>query len=153
VPAANGRRPEAADSFTLSAKFHRRAGMPDKQLYSDVLTEEEKELGFALVQTANPLGGFAGEGVAAVVLPINRHDRIVKFHGPPTGKPRYRIQRFGAWPGQSPEQAGWKPLYATAYPTPRMALRAVQAGAEESVGAPVALLLPPVLPCDPGEQY
>jgi hypothetical protein len=126
--------------------------MPDEQLYSDVLTEEERELGFALVRTADPLGGFARGGLAAVVLPINRHDRIVKFHGPPAGKPRYRIQRFGVWPGQSPGQADWKSLHATAYPTPRVALRAAQAGAEELAGAPVALVLPAVIPCDPGGQ-
>jgi hypothetical protein len=61
-----------ANCFTLSAKFRRRIAMPDEQLYSDVLTEEEKELGFVLMRTTNPLGGFAWEGVAAVVLPVNR---------------------------------------------------------------------------------
>jgi hypothetical protein len=128
--------------------------MADEPLYSDVLTDEDRELGFQLLPTPNPLAGPRSqpEAVPAVVFRINRSDRIIKFHRPPAEKPRYRLQRFGIWPGQAWGRANWKPLSARSYPTPALALRAVQVGTWDLVDQPAGIQLPPVIPGDPGDR-
>lgn len=124
--------------------------MADRPFYDDQLTEEEKRVGFVLVQTADPMARFyhAPDKVPAVVLHLNETDRIIKLNGHRGGPPTYHLFRFGYWAGLSPNSAAWNPLDGMPYPTPEMAI----AAAKGEVRVPGGQQLE-IVPVVPGEKY
>ena len=92
-------------------------------LYSTELTDEERELGFELVEVPNSNAEFANRAaIAAVAYRFTEVDQIVKMNVPVIGGYSYRHERL------RPSRAGessWVPVGAFVFPTAEQTLNSV----------------------------
>ena len=97
-------------------------------LYSTELTDEERELGFELVEVQNSEAEFADHATtAAVAYRFSEVDQIVKMNVPVIGGHSYRHERL------RPSRAGgsnWVPAGAFVFPTAEQALNSVGSAAQ-----------------------
>lgn len=93
-------------------------------LYSTELTDEERELGFELIDVQNPSAHFANQRpVHVVAYRFTETDQIVKMNVPVIGGNSYRHERLrgGALSGSGE----WAPVGSIVFPTAEMAVDSV----------------------------
>lgn len=92
-------------------------------LYSTELTDEERQLGFELVEVLLPQSESERQAaIRAVAYRFSEADQIVKMNVPVVGGYSYRHER------RKPEQTGetWAPVGSFVFPTPELALNSVR---------------------------
>lgn len=91
-------------------------------LYSTELTDEERQLGFELVEVPPTFAQRAGSN-RAVAFRFSEADQIVKMNVPVIGGYSYRHER------RRPQETGeesWVPVGSFVFPTAEQALSSVQ---------------------------
>ncbi len=93
-------------------------------LYSTELTDEERELGFELVEIQNPDSQLADHTgcFQAVAHRFSEFDQIVKMNVPMIGGNSYRHERLRA---EHHEELQWVPAGAIVFPTAAQALDSI----------------------------
>lgn len=87
-------------------------------LYSTELTDEERKLGFELVEFQSPQA-VAERSIQAVAYRFSEADQIVKMNVPVIGGHSYRHER-------RQQESTWAPVGTFVFPTPELALSAVR---------------------------
>lgn len=93
--------------------------------YSTELSEEERELGFELVEVQNSCSQFATKSVQAVVYRFSEYDQIVKMNVPVIGGHSYRHERLRSTSTHSEGEYTWLPANTVVFPTAVQALDAI----------------------------
>lgn len=93
-------------------------------LYSTELTDEERELGFELVEIQNLDSEFAtpAASIEAVAYRFSEFDQIVKMNVPVIGGNSYRHERLRA---EHHGESRWVPAGAIVFPTAAQALDSI----------------------------
>lgn len=95
-------------------------------LYSTELTDEERELGFELVEVKNPDSRFANQAaLQAVAYRFSDVDQIIKMNVPVIGGHSYRHERLRP----SGTDSRWAAVSSVVFPTAEQALDSVGAAA------------------------
>ena len=97
-------------------------------LYSTELTDDERELGFELVELQNSAAGFAVQAgpTQAVAYRFSESDQIVKMNVPVIGGHSYRHERLRA---EHHGESRWVPAGAVVFPTAAQALDSIHSRA------------------------
>lgn len=93
--------------------------------YSTDLSDEERELGFELVEVQNSGSRFATQSVQAVVYRFSECDQIVKMNVPVIGGHSYRHERLRSTSTHSECDSTWIPANSVVFPTATQALDAI----------------------------
>lgn len=93
--------------------------------YSTELSEEERELGFELVEVQNSCSQFETKSVQAVVYRFSECDQIVKMNVPVIGGHSYRHERLSSTSTHSEGDYTWHPANTVVFPTAVQALDAI----------------------------
>ncbi len=109
---------------SLAGTVRKEAIVPETYaLYSTELTDDERELGFELVEVSNSDAEFAARAaIPAVAYRFSEVDQIVKMNVPVIGGNSYRHERL------RPSRAGesrWVPVGAFVFPTAEQAVNSV----------------------------
>ena len=89
-------------------------------LYSMELTEEERDLGFELVELQSPESADQVDPVYVVAHRFSPQDRIIKMNVPVIGGHSFRHERLR---GQF-----WAPVGSVVFPSASMALESISGG-------------------------
>lgn len=91
-------------------------------LYSTELTDEERELGFELVEIQS--GTFANQSrsILAVAYRFSEADQIVKMNVPVVGGYSYRHERLRVPPSG---ESNWVPVGTCVFPTAGLAVNSI----------------------------
>ena len=94
-------------------------------LYSTELTDDERELGFELLEIQNLDSQFSNRSsrVHAVAYRFSASDQIVKMNIPVIGGHSFRHERLSATSNEG--EAGWVPAGVVVFPTAEQALNSV----------------------------
>lgn len=92
-------------------------------LYSTELTDEERELGFELVDAQNSEVSEQAGSQQAVAYRFSDADRIVKMNVPVIGGHSYRHERRRT--GESYGESRWLAAGSVVFPTPEQALNSI----------------------------
>ena len=95
-------------------------------LYSTALTDEERELGFELVELSAPQQHMSRrqETVLAVAHRLSETDQIAKMNVPVIGGHSYRHERLAHSAGSN-QNPVWLPVDSIVFPTAEQALTSV----------------------------
>ena len=113
----------------LTGSARKEAIVPESYaLYSTELTDEERELGFEVVEVQNSEAEFADHATtAAVAYRFSEVDQIVKMNVPVIGGHSYRHERLRA---SRTGGSSWGPVGAFVFPTAEQALNSVGSAAQ-----------------------
>lgn len=101
------------------------------EMFPDMLTKEESELGYMVEETKNPEAHYAFHlpTIKAVVFKLGQSDRIIKMECP-SGNVFYKHQRYGTFTGDAKGDPSWLPYCDTFDYAPGEAILKARAGVQ-----------------------